>query len=436
MYESSAGRLLIGEVTHVDPTSVPVERAKILVVDDDPFMLKVIGRQLSDLGCQTVVTTTSGADAVAACTQNGSPPDLVLLDLNMPDMDGLEVLRLLGISKFAGDIVFLSGEDATTMRAAETLARAHQVRVLGTHVKPLTRETLSMLLGMRDNGVSRTAPRARRQFTAAEVATAISRGELFNYYQPKVLSDTGAVVGVEALVRWQHPEAGVVFPDQFIPVAEANGLIRDLTRCVIKSALARASAWHKEGLCLTVAINITMDDLASPEFPTMLIAMTRAANVPPDSIILEVTESQIVPDLLSVLDALTRLRLHRFRLSIDDFGTGHSSLAQLRDLPFDELKIDQTFARSAYNDERLGAFVRSTITLARNLGLTSVAEGVETAQDWSYLRSEGARCSQGYFIARPMAAEAIQGWISEWHGRVRSEGLCADPREAVTIDRN
>ena len=422
-------------------TSFPITRtsaapSKIVVVDDDPFMLRVICRQLRDLGFQDVAPTPSGEAAIAACASPDTTPDIILLDLKMPGMDGIELLRHLGERNFAGGIIFLSGEDAVTMRSAEALARAYHLRILGTHSKPINREVLGAMLGKHTNGVAKEPGRAQRQFTAAEVAHGIAHGELVNHYQPKVVTDTGEVVGVEALVRWQHPEAGLVYPDQFIPVAEANGLIRDLTKCVMKSALAQASAWRKVGICLSIAINITMDDLASPDFSTDLITLTKAAGVPAESIVLEVTESQIMPDRRSVLDALTRLRLHRYRLSIDDFGTGHSSLAQLRDLPFDELKIDQTFARNAYRDCRLGAFVRSTLTLARSLGLNSVAEGVETAQDWEYLRSEGARCSQGYFIARPMGADAIQGWISEWHGRVAADALCATTGKVTAVEHN
>ncbi len=428
--------LLLCEVSNQTPNYARTEAARVLVVDDDPFMLKLVTKQLHSLGFTTASAVSSGAEATAAASASESVPDVILLDLNMPDMDGIEVLRSLGENKFAGDIILLSGEDPAIVRSAETLARAYGLSVLGTQPKPIDRRALSNLLSKHSVSLSPAPVRTRRQFTVAEVAKAIANGELVNHYQPKVVAETGEIIGVEALVRWQHPEAGLIYPDQFIPIAEAHCLIRDLTKCVIKSALAQASAWRRAGINLSIAINITMDDLMAPDFSTILIAMTKAADVPADSIVLEVTESQIMPDLRSILDSLTRLRLHRFGLSIDDFGTGHSSMTQLRDLPFDELKIDQSFTKNSHHDDRLGAFVKSTITLARNLGLSSVAEGVETAQEWEFLRNEGARFSQGYFIAKPMAAESIQPWMAVWRDRVVSEGLCDASRKVASIGQN
>ena len=404
----------------------------LLIVDDDEFMRTVLGSSLRDLGFSRVEAVESGTKALARCNGTLDAPQLILLDLNMPDMDGVEVIRQLGARGFAGALVLLSGEDATTLRAAETLARAHKLRILGSQSKPVAQEALAQLLARHNKAPSSTnrAPSAtvpvkaaKRVFSATEVAHAIARGEIINHYQPKVLAESGEVVGVEALARWQHPEAGIVYPDQFIAVAEAGGFICDLTRGVLRSAIAQAAAWRAGGIKLTVAVNITMDDLAAPGFASDAIAMARAARLEPESILLEVTESQLMPDLIRVLDALARLRIHRFRLSIDDFGTGHSSLVQLRDLPFDELKVDRSFTRNAHQDFRLRAFFQTTIDLARSLGMTAVAEGVETAEDWNFVRHAGACCTQGYFIAKPMPADALPAWIEMWHARVRDERL-------------
>lgn len=234
----------------------------------------------------------------------------------------------------------------------------------------------------------------------------------------KVVVATGDVIGMETLVRWQHPEDGLVFPDRFIPVAEAHGLVGDLTRAVLKGALVQAKAWQEAGQALSVAVNVSMDDLAALEFADFVAAETAAVGMPPQSVVLEVTESRLMQSLATSLDVLARLRLKRFRLSIDDFGTGHSSLAQLRDLPFDELKIDRSFTRGAWQDERLRAIFEASLSLANQLGMEVVAEGVEDADDWAFLRQTGCHLGQGYFIARPMPAAALPGWLEDWRRRM------------------
>ena len=221
-------------------------------------------------------------------------------------------------------------------------------------------------------------------------------------------------MGVETLVRWRHPQDGMVFPDQFISVAEAHGLIDDLTRVVLTNALAQARLWQDAGLTLIVAVNLSMDNLASPDYTDLVAGLATMAGVLPQTMELEVTESRLMEDLRIPLEILTRLRLKRFRLSIDDFGTGNSSLAQLRDLPFDELKIDQSFVRGAWNNEKLRAMFDSSLGLAKQLGMEAVAEGVEDQADWDFVRKAGGDIAQGYFIARPMPAADLPGWIQSW----------------------
>ena len=165
---------------------------------------------------------------------------------------------------------------------------------------------------------------------------------------------------------------------------------------------------------LQVAVNLSMDNLVSLDFLDLVVGLAAKAGVPPQMMELEVTESRLMEDLRTPLEILTRLRLKRFRLSIDDFGTGHSSLAQLRDLPFDELKIDQSFVHGAWNNEKLRAMFDSSLGLARQLGMEVVAEGVEDQADWDFVRKTGCEIAQGYFIARPMPAADLPGWIQSW----------------------
>ncbi len=387
---------------------------RILVVDDDPFMLKLLGRMLEDLGFTQVTTCDSGRAALDCIVSPNGAPDPILLDLIMPQMDGIEFVRKLVERNYTGSLLLVSGEDERVLQTAEKLLHAHGITVLGSLHKPVTSEGFPALPEKWLPPSRAGSQTAKKIYSADEVRAAINNGQLVNYYQPKVAVATGEVVGVEALVRWRHPVHGMVFPDQFIGVAEAHGLIDDLTRVVLTSALAQAKAWQQAGLVLVVAVNVSMDNLTSLDFPDIVAALAAKAGVPPQGITLEVTESRLMKDLRAPLEILTRLRLKRFHLSIDDFGTGHSSLAQLRDIPFDELKIDRGFVHRAWTDETLRAIYDASLGLAKQLGMEIVAEGVEDREDWDFLQRTGCRLAQGYFIARPMPAADFPGWMKTW----------------------
>ncbi|MDP2824904.1 MAG: EAL domain-containing response regulator [Sulfuritalea sp.] len=386
-------------------------------------MLKLLGRLLETLGYTSVSALNSGAAALGALAGPSGPPDLILLDLNMPEMDGIEFVRHLVERRYEGSLVLISGEDERMLQAASKLVQAHRIKVLGHLHKPVAPEALAALLAGWTRPASDRLRAAKTEYAAEAVRAAIANGELVNYYQPKVAMSDGRAVGVETLVRWRHPVDGMVFPDQFIGVAEANGLIDDLTRTVLSAALAQTRAWRDAGLDLRVAVNVSMDNLSALGFADFVGAAAAAAGVPPADIVLEVTESRLMADLRAPLEILTRLRLKRFRLSIDDFGTGHSSLAQLRDMPFDELKIDRGFVHGAHANPTLRAILESNLNLARQLGMKLVAEGVEDRNDWDFLRSANCDLAQGYFIARPMPAAEISDWILKWQARLRDEDL-------------
>jgi EAL domain-containing protein (putative c-di-GMP-specific phosphodiesterase class I) len=192
---------------------------------------------------------------------------------------------------------------------------------------------------------------------------------------------------------------------------------------VVRNALAQAKTWHAAGLVLDIAINVSMNSLAKLDFPDMMAREALAAGVPPRFVVIEVTESQLMTDLRAPLEVLTRLRLKGFRVSIDDFGTGHSSLVSLRDLPFDELKVDKGFVHRAATDNTLCAIYDASVRLAKQLHLHTVAEGVEDRADWDFVRRTGCDFAQGYFIARPMVAEKLPAWIKDWDVRSHADGL-------------
>ena len=250
----------------------------------------------------------------------------------------------------------------------------------------------------------------------AELRRAVAQDELALYYQPKVELATGTISHVEALVRWNHPERGLVPPLDFIPFAENTGFIKTITQWVIEHALRQQKIWQEAGVALTVSINISAHDLFIPKLPALFAKLLKAYGVPPHCLVLEITESAIMADPHSALAILNDLHDMGLRLSVDDFGTGYSSLAYLKKLPVSELKIDKSFVTHMENDQDDAIIVRSTIDLAHNMGLTVVAEGVENLVTWDMLHALGCDFLQGYYITRPLPAVLLQEWVdaSPW----------------------
>ncbi|MBV8123450.1 MAG: EAL domain-containing response regulator [Burkholderiaceae bacterium] len=386
----------------------------ILLIDDEPFSLKLLQRQLRNAGFDRVFGFEYAREALAALQAEDARPDVIICDLQMPDLDGIEMLRHLAQAQFAGGLVLISGEDERVLQTAQRLAHAHQLHVLGALHKPVEPRRLTRLLEQHSSRVPSRNHNPRPSYDAGQVKRALQQNELINFYQPKVDVGRGTVSGVETLVRWLHPTDGLVGPDQFIATAEENGLIDALTKTVLQQALTQMKSWRETGMNFQVAVNISMDNLVNLEFPDWLADSARDAGVQASSLLLEVTESRLMRNRLLVLDILTRLRLKGISLSIDDFGTGFSSLAQLRDLPFDELKIDQSFVHGAWRDPSLRTFFDGSCNIGRQIGLKIVAEGVEDQSDWQFLREVDCDLAQGYFIARPMPAEQLPDWISDW----------------------
>jgi EAL domain-containing protein (putative c-di-GMP-specific phosphodiesterase class I) len=392
----------------------------ILVIDDDPFVLKLIARQLQTLGETDIVTCERAADGLARLQEGEGAVGLILLDLQMPDMDGIEMVRQLTRIGYAGGLVLISGEDQRILQTAALLARAHRLQVLDALAKPVATDALRRLVEQYRAGPAapQRAPRpAGRRYTADELGAGIAAGQLVCHFQPQVALADGALRGAESLVRWQHPTDGLVFPDQFIALAEEAGLIDALTDSVLALSLRAARAWREAGLALRISVNVSMDNLVSLDFPEKVAAALEAAGLAASQLVLEVTESRLAHDLVASLDILTRLRLRRIGLSIDDFGTGHSSFAQLRDIPFTELKIDRGFVNGAWHDATRRSIFEASLRMAKDLGLGTVAEGAEDLDDWRFLQASGCDEVQGYFVARPMPGAELVGWAARWAER-------------------
>jgi diguanylate cyclase (GGDEF)-like protein len=248
---------------------------------------------------------------------------------------------------------------------------------------------------------------------AAELRAAIEQDQLELFYQPKADMASGRITSVEALVRWRHPQRGLVPPDEFIPLAEQSGQVRALSRWVLNSALSQAQLWEKRGRALAVAVNLSMRDLQDPGLPETVAAMLAHWGVSPTLLSLEITESTLMADPAQAMEIVRRLSAMGVRIAIDDFGTGYSSLAYLKRLAVNELKVDRSFVRHVVTDSHDVAIVRSTIGLAHELGLEVVAEGIEDQPTWDLLAQLGCDTAQGYFISRPLPIGDLDRWVDE-----------------------
>ncbi|WP_158545899.1 EAL domain-containing protein [Blastococcus sp. TF02A-30] len=248
--------------------------------------------------------------------------------------------------------------------------------------------------------------------TLEELRTALDTDQLDVHYQPKLDLRTGTVTGVEALVRWNHPERGLLFPDVFLPLAEQAGLMRRLALRVLERSLRDLRGWRDAGHDLSVAVNLSVSNLQDVGLPEQVAMLLDAVGVPAGALVLEITEDVLMADAARSQQVMAALRALGVRLSVDDYGTGYSSLTYLRALPVDELKLDRSFVTSLTTDRRAAAIVRSTLQLSRDLGMCLVVEGVEDAETLDALRAWGCDLAQGYHIARPMPAAQVPGWLA------------------------
>lgn len=259
------------------------------------------------------------------------------------------------------------------------------------------------------------ARRPKEQLVGA-LARALKHQQLHMLYQPKVSLRDGRLASVEALVRWSDPDLGTVEPSRFVPLAEQHGLIDDLTQWGLRTILRQWLDWREEGIDTSIAFNISALSLQHLDFPDLVERMCRALDVPPDRLVLELTEGATQP-LIKLMDTLTRFRIKGIGLAIDDFGTGYSTLMLLRQLPFTELKVDRVFVTDLAASRDCRLIVQSITELARGLGLISTAEGVETAEQLRLIKQLGCDLAQGYLISQPLKPEALGSWSNEFRAR-------------------
>jgi EAL domain-containing protein (putative c-di-GMP-specific phosphodiesterase class I) len=401
-----------------------VSNSKLVIIDDDPFLLKVLNLQLRNLGLRhlgfdEVAVFERSEDALAAIETLGVDQiGLIFCDLQMPGMDGVELLRHLGWLGYRGGIVLVSGAGERVMGAAEQLCKAHGLNLLGSIDKPVTPERLGRVIECwAPFGLAAGVP-ATEVYTEAALRTALEAGELVNYYQPIVSLSNGKLSRFEVLLRWKHPLRGVLPPSPILDAIGDRSLRRDACDRVVGAAIEQAAEWRSTGGESRLALNFSLDaDDLELDFPERLEALVQMAGLDPSTIGLEISFAHPGENLSAPLEVLARLRLKRFRLSLDRFGTAAATLELLRDIPVDEIKVDGGLVRGAAQRGLLAAMLASTLDLARRLELDAAAVAIEDRDDWDLVRRLGYDYAQGFFIGAPMPAADVEAWRRSWELR-------------------
>ena len=405
-------------LSHAEP--LPSSRTvDIYIVDDEQQHVDLMIEMISIAG----LSATGFTSAKLFVDHPIADTDIILLDLNMPDMDGIEVMRTLYDKDCKPTYILVSGFDERVLHSAKQFADAKNILVAKKLSKPInTKEFIHYIsqlhietrLQLTKTCVAqKQATNIQQKLSLEQLKFAIRENQLVLFYQPKLNIKTRKVIGFEALVRLQHPELGLIFPDQFIAMAEQNDLISELTYEVFRLATEDYLHFRAAGINPGISINISARDLLDLSMPERFAALSKVKNIPPEAITIELTETAILKSVSDSLDILNRLRMKGFSLSIDDFGTGYSSLVQLYQAPFTELKIDQHFVMRMLEDDEALSIVKICILLAKELKMTSVAEGIESQEVWDKLEQLGCDLAQGYLISKPVPVDACCAWVSK-----------------------
>lgn len=385
---------------------------RVVIVDDEIQFLQLLEEVASGAGFQT--DTFSNPNDF--WLQRYRETDVLILDLSMPGCDGIEFIRELARRECKIQIVLCSGQDHSIVKAAKELVIAHELNFLDALHKPISVKAFRDLLATSKHSL-RGGSRGKVEFsvTGDTIDCAIKNGEITAFYQPQVDLKSGRLMGFEALCRWRSVHHGIVPPNLFLPIAKAENLLPQITKLMLFQSTSEIADLNQ---CLNqnfhVSVNIDAADASSLDFPEFIEEVLVRSKLPPEQLMLEVTESGMMEEMTNSLDILSRLRMKGVNLSIDDFGTGYSSLSMLHQMPFNELKIDQSFVKTMNTDKTSLAIVETSILLAEKIGVLTVAEGIEDQQTWERLSSLGCSIGQGYFIGKPMPISDVVNWFNSW----------------------
>lgn len=389
---------------------------KAFLAEDYPPTRHLLCSILSELGIQSVKCFDNGDSLLRAYDVEEYTPDVILTDLQMPKVDGIELIRELSIRGYKGDLFFISGQNSAICDTALIVAKSagyHNAQII---TKPTTKSTLSKIIVKKELILNSNLNIDEKKAIDAALDH-IHLNSFTNFYQPKVSASTGEIIGAEAFIRLDNPNHHHISPETFIPMIEQRGIINEVTLEVINRSSKDYKIIKPKNGNFKIAINLSADCLTNHKLPDQIASIITRNNMNLNDFIFEITESRAINQPILAMEILSRLRMMGAELSIDDFGTGFSSLKQLIELPFTELKVDQMFVTDAWTKEIQSSVLLSVLDMAKRLGVRSVTEGIESNDDLLYARKSGADVLQGYFISKPVASHDFIQQLNIWESR-------------------
>jgi EAL domain-containing protein (putative c-di-GMP-specific phosphodiesterase class I) len=395
---------------------------RLLVMDDDTEVGTFFGQVGEDLGFEVKVLTDPAEFSAAVVAFS---PTVILLDLQMPGRDGIELLRELAQLGGKQKVLIASGLDSRVLTTASELGLSMGVDVAGSFCKPIALDELEVLLVRLKSH--------NKVITANHVRQGLDNAQFVVHYLPKATfkgPGRWIIEGAEALVRWEHPEYGLLYPKDFIGIAERSGLITELTDFVFRASMEQARVWFSNGIYMELGVNLSAQFLEDLQFPDRLLTLIRENNLDPSMVTLELTETAAMSDPAVTLDILARLRVKNINLCLDDFGTGASSLTHLYRMPFSEVKLDNQFMQDMRLREDARALVEGLIYLAHKLKMRACAEGVEDEGTLRLLETMHCDKVQGHYIGAAVRAKDLEAVVENWNSR--SSGKTRSKTERAT----
>lgn len=391
-----------------------VSELNFLVVEDNEFQSHWLKVMLSNIGATKIFQAADGNEALRLLKDESNPIDISFIDLNLPGMDGLELIRHMSKQERAPSIILASALAPALIFSVETMSKAYGVNLLGSIEKPATPEILLDLISRHQAAFNTANPKDFLAIDHEEIRRGLLQDEFVPFFQPKVELASGKVKGLEAFARWRHPERGVLPPAFFLDSLRNTNEIDQLDLVIFKKVLGAYENLRGLNPDLQVAINLSAASCANSDFIEKILSYADLGQLDLANISIEIPESAAVENCPSFLENLVRLRMKGFGVSIDEYGTAHSSVQHLMRVPFSELKIDRSMISGPKCSPALEIALGLSIELCRRLDRASVAVGVETRNDWELLQKLGCNFAQGYYIAHPMEQDALSLWMKEW----------------------
>jgi EAL domain-containing protein (putative c-di-GMP-specific phosphodiesterase class I)/ActR/RegA family two-component response regulator len=394
---------------------MPCSNLRFLVVEDHEFQRQMLVQLLNSLGAQAVHSAEDGHAALQVIRDPDRPVDIVVSDLSMPGMDGMEFIRHLSEAGAKMSLILASALEPKLLASVANMARAYKVQLLGAIGKPLSAAKLAPLIKCHRSGGPGSED-DEAAYSLDEIADAWTQNDFAPCFEPKVDLTTGKVRGMHASPWWSHPVQGLLQAETFMPSIQARGLNDDFVWLMVQKSAAQCKRWQSKGLELVVSVNLPFDSLTDVNLAARIKQIVEKENLEPRYMVLGVTEAALNTELAKALENLARLRMDGFGLAIDDFGSGQMAMEQLSLVAFTELKIRSSFVADAHSNDSARAGLAVSLELAHQLKLKTVADGIQSKEEWQLLREWGCDLGQGPFISGALQEEAVFAWLAQRKG--------------------